>query len=277
MKNKALPKLLFTFFILLPFIGFSQDKTVPDELKKRIQFGYQADKLNLGDNTQKANSEKDKMTNLGLFSKKPKLKEVKEPTEADPIKLPEWISNKKYVTENVDALKYEPTLLVGGLVKIYPNGSFDIYTVTWNVSDTKYSPELNQIEKPTNFYEQTFDSKTRFNSDFLIGGVSISADEMVKTTYTETNYVNLKKYDSEKLKNLREYIKTIPGADLKDWAIIRGIVILDCTNSKSVKMEADAKVSASWISADGSFYQQKGSTNNFRLISIDLENLFLIQ
>ncbi|WP_419486693.1 hypothetical protein [Chryseobacterium bernardetii] len=275
--NYSYFKSLLLFIAIYPSFSSAQSKTVPEELKKRIQFGYQVDKLVLDSNNKKAASEKDTMFNLGLFSKKPKLNDVKEPTEADPVKLPDWISNKKYVTENVDALKYEPTLLVGGLVKIYPNGSFDIYTVTWNVSDSKYSPELNQIEKPTNFYEQTFDNKTRFNSDFLIGGVSISTDEMVKTTYTETNYVNLKKYDTEKLKNLRDYIKTIPGADLKDWAIIRGVVILDCTNSKSLKLDANANVTASWISANGSFYRQQGNTNNFRLISIDLENLFLIQ
>lgn len=273
MKTKITIKVLLMFYFLIPLSSFSQNKTLPLELRAKIKFGYETDKLTSDSKSLKENT----LNNLGLFSKKPKLKEVKEPTDVDPIKLPEWIANKKYVTENVDALKYEPTLLVGGLVKIYPNGSFDVYTVTWNVSDTKYSPELNQIEKPTNFYEQTFDSKTRFNSDFLVGNATISSDEMVKTTYTETNYVNLKKYDTEKMKNLRDYIKSIPGADLKDWAIIRGVVILDCTYSKSVKMEADAKVTASWISANGSFYQQNGSTNNFRLISIDLENLFLIQ
>ncbi|REC50642.1 MULTISPECIES: hypothetical protein [Chryseobacterium] len=277
MKIHALPFLLLLLALAVPSLSFGQNKAVPEELKRKISSGYQADKLVLNRNDQKASTELSNMSNLFLFSKKPKLQDVKEPTATDPVILPDWIANKKYVTQNVDALKYEPTLLVGGLVKLYANGSFDVYTVTWNVSDSNYSPELSQIQKPTNFYEQTFDSKTRFNSDFLIGGVSIADDEMVKATYIESNYVNLKKYDTEKLKNLRDYIKGIPGADLKDWAIIRGVVILDCTNSKSSKVTADANVKASWISANGSFYQQKGNTNNYRLISIDLENLFLVQ
>lgn len=276
MKTKFPFYILLLFTSLVHLTSFSQNQAVPEELKAKIKFGYEIDKLVANDaKSQKGNTEKSKWNGMGLFSKKPKLSEVKEITESDSVKLPDWITNKRYVTENVDALKYEPTLLVGGLVKIYPNKSFDIYTVTWNVSADNYSPELSQVEKPTNFYEQTFDNKTRFNSDFLIGGVSISLDEVVKTTYTESNYVNLKKYDIAKLKNLRDYIKSIPGADLKDWAIIRGVVILDCTYSKSVKNQADTKVSASWISANGNFYRQNGNTNNFRLVSIDLENLFL--
>jgi hypothetical protein len=269
----------FKFLVLIVLITsqniYSQSDKVPDDLKMKILMGYKLDSLSRQNNSNKNNKIFEDVMAVGIFKRKPKLREVKEPTTNDTIKLPDWISNKKYVTDNVDALKYEPTLLVGGLVKTSEDGSFDVYTVTWNISDTKVSPELSQIEKPTNFYEQTFDSSTRFNSDFLIGGASVALDEVVKITYTETNYVNLVKYDTEKLENLRKYILTIPGADLNDWAIIRGVVILDCTNSKSVKMEADTNVSASWISASGSFYQQEGNTNNFRLISIDLENLFL--
>ncbi|MEN5380700.1 hypothetical protein [Sphingobacterium kitahiroshimense] len=277
MKTNNLTSSLIILFIFISFTSLSQVKTLPNELKQKIRLSYIADKiLNKSINIESiGSSEKNKMNSFGLFSKKPKLKDVKEPIATDSLKLPDWIANKKYVTENVDAIKYEPSLLLGSLVKVYNDGSFDIYSSTWNISDPKSKHELNQLLKPSNFYEQTYDNKTRFNSDFLVGGISINTDEMVKITYTETNYVNLKKYNETKLKELRTYITSIKGAELKDWAIIRGVVILDCTNSKSTKMEADANATASWVSAKGSFFQQTGSTNNFRLVSIDLENLFL--
>ncbi len=235
---------------------------LPRDLKEKIEKSYEPANLKSA---------------KGLFGKTPKLSQVKEPTPNDPATLPDWISNKSYITENVDALKYNPSLLVGALVKLEPDGKFDIYSVTYNVRSDGELTEMSKVEKPLNFYEQTFNSNSRFNSDFLIGGASISNDQVLKITYAETNYINLTKYDSRKIDTLRENIKGIPGANLKDWAIIRGIVILDCTYSKSTKTAADANVKASWISADGAFFQQKDNTNNFRLVSVDLENLFLVK
>lgn len=280
---KILLKTHLIIFLLLPTLVLSQENSneLPEGLKNKILLGYQFDRVNEGDTlgfkNKDSNWSQTKMNFENIFSRRPKLDKVKEPTKADSLVIPTWISKKQYVTDNVDAIKYEPSLLIGGLVKVFPDGTFEVYTVTWNVRKPNYPMEVSQIEKPTSFYEQTFDSKTRFNSDFLIGGLSIGAEEIVKTTYTETSYLNLKDYDIQKIESLRDYIKSISGANLQDWAIIKGIVILDCTNSKSKKMEADANANASWISANGSFYQQSGSTNNFRLISIDLENLFLLQ
>lgn len=211
----------------------------------------------------------------GFFSKKPKLSAVVEPTESDTLKLPNWISNKRYITENADAIKYEPEFLMGSLTRLYQEDTFEVYPVTYNVRIDNEPPELSKIDKPVNFFEQTFNSLTRFNSNFLIGGITISKNEILKVTYTETNYVILKKYDDVKLKNLRNEINKIGGANLKDWAIVTGIVILDCTYSKNIKTQADANIKASWLSADGEFYKQTDDTNNFRLVSIDLENLFL--
>ena len=37
----------------------------------------------------------------------------------------------------------------------------------------------------------------------------------------------------------------------------------------------NANIKASWITANGEYFKQTGNTNNFRLLSIDLENLFL--
>ena len=78
-----------------------------------------------------------------------------------------------------------------------------------------------------------------------------------------------------KLNNLRTTINDIQGINKKDWAIIRGVVLLDCTSSKSQKTEMNANIKASWITANGEYFKQTGNTNNFRLLSIDLENLFL--
>jgi hypothetical protein len=131
------------------------------------------------------------------------------------------------------------------------------------------------IEKPVNFYEQTFSSGTRFDANFIIGGASVKTDEVIKVTYTETNYALLKAFDQDKLDKLRAIIEGTPGANLNDWSIIRGVVILDCTSSKYLKADAEAGVKASWISTDAGYHKQTENTNNFRLISIDLENMFL--
>ena len=217
-----------------------------------------------------------------LFGKKdrPKLSEVTAAPKANPPTLPDWIANKQYVTENVDALKYEPALMLGALVRKYDDGTFQDYSVTYNVRKPDAKPEVSTVETPTNFFEQTFDQKAGFNASFIIGGVSLQTEEMVKVTYTETNYANLREYDVERLEMIRGQIKeelpSIPGAKKGDWAIIRGVVVLDCTYSKHQKTEIDAQVQASWVSLDGSFYKQEGTTNNFRLISIDLEPLFLL-
>lgn len=215
------------------------------------------------------------LTEKGLFKRKPKLSELKEPTETDTTKLPSWITNKKYISENADALKYAPSLLIGALARTYEDGRFDIYSVTYNIRFDNDLPEISKIEKPTNFYEQTYDNSTRFNTDFIIGGITIQSDEIVKITYTETNYGNLEKYDQQKLNNLRKEIEKIPNAKLSDWSIVRGVVILDCTSTKNRKTDANANVKASWLTSGGSFYMQTGNTDNFRLVSIDLENLFL--
>lgn len=213
-------------------------------------------------------------------SKRPKLSEVKPPANGLKVGLPDWIAKKQYITENVDALKYEPALMLGALVRMYEDGSFQDFSVTMNVRKDGVRPEVSSIEKPTNFFEQTFDRASGFDSDFIIGGVSIGHEEMVKVTYTETNYANLTEYDTHRMGQIRDQIQTqvqqISGASLKDWAIIRGVVILDCTYSKHQKTEAKATANASWVSVGGQFFQQQGQTNNFRLVSIDLEPLFLV-
>ncbi|MEM9987640.1 MAG: hypothetical protein AAF804_21325, partial [Bacteroidota bacterium] len=58
------------------------------------------------------------MGSRSFFGKKdrPKLSEVSSAPGATPPKLPDWIANKQYITENVDALKYEPALMLGALV-----------------------------------------------------------------------------------------------------------------------------------------------------------------
>ncbi|BDU25182.1 hypothetical protein [Flavobacterium sp. GSB-24] len=218
---------------------------------------------------------KDSYTTKSLTGKKIKLSEVKSPTAADATVLPTWISNKMYVTENADALKYNPAALIGSLIRLYPNGEFEVFPVTYNVRIENELPELTSIAKPINFYEQTFTSSTRFNADFVVGGINIESDEMMKISYTETNYINLEKFDSKKLENLKNEIKAIPNSNLKDWAIVRGIVLTDCAYTKHKQAQADANVKASWLSANTKFYRQTGNSDNFRLLSIDKESLFL--
>ena len=134
-------------------------------------------------------------------NRRPKLSEVAT-TPAEPIKLPDWILKKRYVTENVDALKYEPAILVGALVRLYEDGSFQDYATTYNVKDDNFPPEMIKVETPSNFYEEVFNNSTSFNANFVIGGLSIALDEVLKITYTETNYAILKKYDQEKIDRL---------------------------------------------------------------------------
>ena len=255
MKN-----LILMILTILVLVSCTNEKKVPKELKTKIKNEYN------GTNTS---------DNKSLFKRRPKLSEVKECTLVDTVRLPDWIANKRYVTENVDAIKYKPAFLLGALTKVYDDGSFEIYSVTYNVRLKDDFPVLTKIEKPTNFYEQTFNENTRFNSSFIIGGAYVENEQIVKVTYTETNYGILEKYDKEKIEELRKTILSIEGANLKDWAIISGVVLLDCTSSKNQKTEISANVKASWITSDGGFYKQTGNTDNFRLLSIDLENLFL--
>jgi hypothetical protein len=80
--------------------------------------------------------------NAEIKRRKPKLSEVNEATPADPLKLPDWIDSKRYVAENVDAIKYEPVELVGALVRTYSDGTFDIYSVTNNIKSSSRPPVL---------------------------------------------------------------------------------------------------------------------------------------
>ncbi len=257
---------LLLLCVAISIVSCTNDNKIPKDLIAKIADGYKVEKPQ-GDSLS--------FVNKGIFKRNPKLAEVKEPTQGDSVALPTWIINKKYVSENADAIKYNPALLLGALVKKYDDGSFEIYSVTYNVRIKNEIPVLTKVEKPINFFEQTFNQNTRFNSNFIIGGLSVGLDETVKITYNETNYGNLEKYDEEKIEELRKTIVNIEGANKKDWAIIRGVVLLDCTSSKFQKTEISANVKASWITADGGFYKQLGTTDNFRLLSIDLENLFL--
>ena len=252
--------LIFAFFLCVLLGSCSNNNDVPKDLINFVKKSYEKNQ---------------QLNQKGLFDKKPKIGEVIAATQLDPQKLPDWIAKKQYITENADAIKYEPILVIGALARLYNDGTFDVYPVTYNVRLDNELPELSKIGKPVNFYEQTFNSSTRFNADFLIGGLSIGNDEILKVTYTETNYINLKKIDAKKLESLRTAIKDIPGTNLKDWAIIRGVVILDCTYSRNTKTDANTNVKASWVSTDGAFFKQTTNTDNFRLISIDFENLFL--
>jgi hypothetical protein len=261
-------KLLLVFCVVISIVSCTTEKKVPNDLIKKIADSYKEEKMQ-GDSLSFAPTK--------IFKRNPKLAEVKEPTSQDSITLPSWIINKKYVSENADAIKYNPALLLGALAKKYNDGTFEIYTVTYNVRIKNEIPVLTKIEKPINFFEQTFNQNTRFNSNFIIGGLSVGLDETVKITYTETNYGNLEKYDEEKIEELRKTIVNTEGANKQDWAIIRGVVLLDCTSSKFQKSEISANIKASWITADGGFYKQLGTTDNFRLLSIDLENLFLLK
>lgn len=212
---------------------------------------------------------------FGLDKKRPKLSDViAAPTE--PAKLPEWILRKKYVTENVDALKYEPAILAGALVRMFPDGSFQDYATTYNVKDDNFPPEMIKVETPSNFYEEVFDSNTSFNANFVIGGLSIAHDEVLKITYTETNYAILKKYDHDKIEKIRAEIEKHENAQLSDWALVRGVVILDCTYNRNKTTSFDANLNANWVSLGGKLFKQEGNTNNFRLVSIELEPLFLV-
>ncbi len=270
MKTKGL---LFIVIVLIFSISCndtkSDSKKVPADLKIQIEQSYPR---KMSTHNESAES----IDVKGIFKSKPKLSKVKEPTKQDSVKLPNWIINKKYISENADAIKNNPALLIGALARTYDDGRFDIFPVTYNVRLESDLLVLSKNDKPTNFYEQTYDNNTRFNADFIIGDISIGNEEIVKVTYSETNYGNLEKYDETKLSNLRNTILNINGANLKDWSIVRGVVVLDCTSTKNMKTEANAKLNASWISSGGSFYKQTGNTDNFRLISIDLESLFLL-
>lgn len=215
------------------------------------------------------------LANNFFGKRRPKLSEVTT-TPSEPVKLPDWILKKRYVTENVDALKYEPAILVGALVRLYEDNSFQDYATTYNVKDDAYPPEMIKVETPSNFYEEVFNSSTNFNANFVIGGLSVAVDEVLKVNYTETNYAILNRYDQEKIEKLRAEILKHDVAELKDWALVRGVVILDCTYTRNKKTAASADVSASWVSIGGDFFKQEGNTNNFRLVSIDLEPLFLV-
>ena len=178
--------LMLSFGICL--YSCDSSKKVPNELIAKIQESYN-EEVNLDEQenfNKNVNSNKNFKRKKGLFKRKPKLAEVKEPTLDDPVTLPNWITNKEYVSENVDAIKYKPALLLGALVKKLEDNRFEIYSVTYNVRSEDEVPVLSKIEKPTNFFEQTFDQSTRFNSDFIIGGASIGNEEIMKLTYTET-------------------------------------------------------------------------------------------
>ena len=257
MKTRILQFLV----ISLIFAGCNPNKINKKDLKEFIIESYQ-------DN----DSEK------GLLKKKrPKLTEVKEPTLRDSLVLPDWISSKRYITDDADAVKYEPTLLIGNLVRLFDDGTYKVYRIGKSIVPLDALPELRNIEKPTNFYEEEFDQNTRFNAGFVIGGVTLENNQLLKVTYTETNFVNLKNYDEQKLKDLKQEVSELiesSGGKVEDWAIIKGIVVLDCTYAKHERSSADLTVKASWLSSDNSFYRQTEKTNNFRLISIDLEDLF---
>lgn len=203
-----------------------------------------------------------------------RIEEVKEATPYDPQQLPDWITSKKYVTENIDAIKYEPSLLIGALARIYADTAFEVYPITQNVKKDGDFPELNWIETPTNYYEQTFEQNSRFNTNFLVGKASIGTNKALRVSYKETAYIVLKEFDIAKLENIRSVITANENLNKEDFAIVRGLVIVDCTNSTYSKLEGEVEGSFKFISVGGQLHKEEGVENNFRMISVDLEPLF---
>src|SRR5690606_35489360 len=52
--------------------------------------------------------------NMSLLKRRrAKISEVPNDPQAAEVELLKWITDKQYVTENVDAIKYEPSVLIG--------------------------------------------------------------------------------------------------------------------------------------------------------------------
>lgn len=213
-----------------------------------------------------------------IFGKKRRVKldEVKSPTQQDTVRHPEWLTNKTYVT-SFDAAKYRPSVLLGSIVKRVSDNEFSIFSLTQNVIKPGQSVEIEFLDQPTQFYEYTFTNNTRFNGDFFIGGITIEANQVLRTSYTETGFglLDISQIDRESLRKIRAKLESDPDVNLSDWFILKGIVTVDCINTAYVETDFNADVNASWVSLDAGSYQKSERTNNYRLVSMDLEPLFL--
>lgn len=207
--------------------------------------------------------------------RKAKISEVPVDPQATEIELPKWITDKQYVTENVDAIKYEPSVLIGAIVRRYDDDSFVVFTAS-NIRKGDVIPQLEVIENPVNFYEKTFSSNAKINSSFAIGSITIEDNQALRISYTETNYLIAKETDNDlKLKLKVEILENNRLANKSDWAFVRGLVTLDCSRTVFTDKGGEIAVNASFVSVGAKLYQKSSETNNFRLISIDLEPLWL--
>lgn len=190
--------------------------------------------------------------------------------------MPKWITDKQYVTENVDAIKYEPSVLIGAIVRRYDDDSFIVYTAS-NIRKGDVIPQLEVIDNPVNFFEKTFGSNAKINSSFAIGSITIEHNQALRISYTETNYLIAKETDNELKSKLKaEILENNPVANKSDWAFVRGLVTLDCSRTIFTDLGGEVEANASFVSVGTKLYRKSSETNNFRLISIDLEQLWVL-
>lgn len=216
----------------------------------------------------------DSETKSLLKRRRAKISEVPINPQATEVELPKWITDKQYVTENVDAIKYEPSVLIGAIVRKYEDSSFVVFTAS-NIRKGDVIPKLEVIENPVNFYERTFSNNAKVNGSFAIGSINILSNQALRIAYTETNYLVAKETDNDLKAKLKAEILENRSANKSDWAFVRGIVTLDCSYTMFMDMGGDVAANASFVSVGAQLYQKSSETNNFRLISIDLEPLWL--
>ncbi len=264
----TMKKLLFTLAVSLMLFSCGQEKDV-QLLSEFVNDSYKYSGINALQDDPEFEAEKSRRRNRrARISEVPVDQNIPEP------ELPEWITDNQYVTSNIAAIKYKPSVLIGAIVRKYEDGSFEVATAS-NIRKGNILPEFKIVEKPLNFYERTFSNVASLNASFVIGSVNIESDEALKIAYTETSYLIAESTDEQKKEKYKAEILDNPDAKKSDWAFVRGIVTVDCSYSRYKSLGGNVSANASFVSVGLELYQKQGETNNFRLVAIDIESLWL--
>jgi len=136
----------------------------------------------------------------------------------------------------------------------------------------KKGVQLKINDVSNSLYEYQFNDSASFNGSAYIASVNASKDHMVDLNIIDVSscYLDKDDIDLDALKTFQQNFQKVKGIDLDRVYFILNSLLTVVNFKDFVKSDINANVNATFIKAAGSYFQSNSTTQQRRLVSIEL-------
>lgn len=180
--------------------------------------------------------------------------------------LPKTYTNRHFI--NVSGLSYDIFLLPGNIVKLNPaDSTYQLVTVKALVNKGS-KPSITAIDNGI-LYSNKINRNAAFNASFIIGGVSADANSLVELVIQDISKSVLPDTAID-VKSLNKIVAKIPNGSLSSYFFIKTAVLTTVNHKKFKSANFNAKVNATYVTAEGKVFSSNEKFVSERMVSIDL-------